>query len=146
RVNEHGVWMLEAAARPIGGICSRVIRFESGMGLEEAILRHALGEDLSRLHLAPGAHGVMMIPVPRAGIYSGVNGIEQACGVEGVEEIEITAKPGQALVPLPEGASYLGFIFARGASSGVVDASLRAVHSLLRFEIAGTLPLIRQQS
>ncbi len=74
RVNDRGVWMLEAAARPIGGLCGRVLRFEGGATLEEVILRHALGEDVSHYRLAPGAHGVMMIPIPRAGVFAGVEG------------------------------------------------------------------------
>lgn len=138
RVNPAGVWMLEAAARPIGGLCSRVLRFEADATLEEVILRHALGEDVSRFHLESGAHGVMMIPIPRAGVYLGVDGAEST-----EEEVIVTAKEGQTLVPLPEGASYLGFIFARGASTDLVDRALRAAHSRLEFKIAVALPVVR---
>src|SRR5262249_29013455 len=123
RVNDTGVWMLEAAARPIGGLCSRVLRFGDGATLEEILLIHAIGEKVSSIRLTPGAHGVMMIPIPRAGIYRSVTGVDTARAVAGVEDVIITAKEGQNLVPLPEGGSYLGFIFARGASSQNVDAS-----------------------
>ena len=119
RVNDAGVWMLEVAARPIGGLCSRVLRFAGGKSLEEVILRHAVGEDIRGASLEKGAHAVMMIPIPRAGIYVGVSGVEDARSVSGVEEIVITAKQGQEMLPLPEGASYLGIHFrAREKASG----------------------------
>jgi hypothetical protein len=135
--------MLEVAARPIGGLCSRVLRFESGESLEQIILRHALGEDVSRVRLAPGAHGVMMIPIPQAGVYAGVSGLERARAVPGVEDIVITAKPGQTMLPLPEGASYLGFIFARGASAGLVRTVLKESYSRLEFQLCWTLPVVK---
>jgi len=142
RVNDAGVWMLEVAARPIGGLCSRVLRFNSDTSLEELILRHALGENVSSYCLAPGAHGVMMIPIPRAGIYIDVSGLGQALQVAGIEDIVITAKPGQMMVPLPEGASYLGFIFARGSTADCVNSVLRQSHSLLQFSFATSLPVV----
>jgi biotin carboxylase len=142
RVNGGGVWMLEAAARPIGGLCARVLRMNGGMSLEELLLRHALGEDVSEAGLAPGAHGVMMIPIPSAGIYSGVEGLEQARETSDIEGVEITAKEGHALEPLPEGASYLGFLFARAAESERVERALRQAHACLRFRIAPALHVI----
>ena len=142
RVNQSGVWMLEVAARPIGGLCSRVLKFDPAASLEEVILRHAIGENVSRYRLAPGAHGVMMIPIPRAGVYAGVSGLDRAGSTAGIEDVEISAKEGQMMVPLPEGASYLGFIFARGATSQQVDARLRECHSLLEFKLFTSLPVV----
>ena len=84
-----------------------------------------------------------MIPIPRAGIYQGVSGIEQARGVPAVEDVIITAKQGQRLLPLPEGASYLGFIFARGDTPAQAEAALRQAHAALRFEVATELATIR---
>ena len=143
RYNERGAWMLEAAARPIGGLCARALRFENRMSLEELILRHALGEDISRQHLMDAASGVMMIPIPREGIYEDVNGVAEARAVRGIEDVVITAKTAQKLVPLPEGSSYLGFIFARGASAAEVESALRAAHLLLEFRIGTALPVVR---
>lgn len=143
RVNEEGVWMLEVAARPIGGLCARALRFEGGRALEEVVLRHACGEDVSEVRLAPGASGVLMIPVPRAGIYEGVEGVEDARSVAGIEDVVLTAVAGQRLLPLPEGSSYLGFLFARGASPLEVEHALRAAHAKLRFRIAATLAVLR---
>jgi len=143
RVNDGGVWMLEVAARPIGGLCGRVLRFDGHRSLEEIILRHALGEDVSPSQLLPGAHGVMMIRIPRAGVFLGVDGVDAARQVPGVEDLVITAKEGQMLVPLPEGASYAGFIFARGASPELVDRALRAAHSQLNFQLQTALPVVR---
>jgi biotin carboxylase len=143
RVNDRGVWMLEAAARPIGGLCSRVLRFHNGMSLEELLLRHALGEDVAWVGLAPGAHGVMMIPIPSAGIYSGVEGLEQARETADIENVEITAKEGHGLEPLPEGASYLGFLFARAPEAERVTQALRQAHACLRFRIFPALPVVK---
>jgi hypothetical protein len=223
RVNDSGVWMLEVAARPIGGLCSRVLRFEDGealadagapvclkpglkpgskpglmpgrggggtaaesktsrsedrpagmttgptaehagttagptstvhrnseITLEEILLRHATCEDVSEVRLAPGAHAVMMIPIPRAGVYQGVEGLERARSVENIEDVVITAKEGQMMLPLPEGASYLGFIFARvslpydeAGSSEKAEAAVRESHLCLRFEFATALPVVK---
>jgi len=141
RVNSQGVWMLETAARPIGGLCSKALRFDA-WSLEELIIRHAIGENISSARLSGPAAGVMMIPIPRGGVYCGVSGLEQASSVPGIEEVIITAKEGQQLVPLPEGASYLGFLFARGHSPAFVEEALRRAHSQLAFRLTTTLPTI----
>ncbi|HEY1341235.1 MAG TPA: ATP-grasp domain-containing protein [Bryobacteraceae bacterium] len=146
RYNEAGAWMLEAHARPIGGLCARALRFEDGMPLEELILRHALGEDVSGARLADAASGVMMIPIPKGGVYQSAAGEEQARAVAGIEDVVITAKPGQQMIPLPEGSSYLGFIFARGDSAAEVEAALRQSHAQLRFEIATSLETLSPSS
>jgi biotin carboxylase len=142
RWNEEGVWMLDAAARPIGGLCAKALRFEFGgtsAPLEELVIRHALGEDVSGARLEGPACGVMMIPIPKGGIYESVEGVERARAVPGIEDVMVTAKAGQLLVPLPEGASYLGFLFARGNSAQEVELALRRSHAELRFHIAAAL-------
>jgi biotin carboxylase len=135
RVSPAGVVMLEAAARPIGGLCARVLRFDGGVPLEELLLHHALDHDVGWCERERPAAGVMMIPIPKRGLFRGVEGEGSAVAVEGVEEVRITAKPDQLLEPLPEGASYLGFIFARAARSDGVVAALREAHRRLRFTI-----------
>ncbi len=137
RVNARGVWMLEVAARPIGGLCARVLP-----GLEELILRNAAGEDVSAFPMPVDAAGVMMIPIPREGVYEDVGGLDEARSAPGVEDVIITAKQGQKLMPLPEGNSYLGFIFARGETPEAVERALRASHERLRFEVATALPVV----
>ena len=144
RWNRQGAWVLEVAARPIGGLCARALRFGGGMTLEELILRHAVGESVARARLADPASGVMMIPIPKGGIYLGAEGLDRASAVPGVDEVIITAKAGQKILPLPEGASYLGFIFARGPSPERVEQALREAHALLQFEIATALPVTRR--
>jgi biotin carboxylase len=142
RVNDEGVWMLETAARPIGGLCARALRFRfdaAEASLEELLLRHAVGEDVSGAVLAGPASGVMMIPIPRNGLYESVEGVEEARAVAGIEDLIATAVPGQRVRQLPEGASYLGFIFARGSSPELVEAALRQAHGKLRFRIAAEL-------
>lgn len=139
RHNAEGAWMLEVHARPIGGLCARALRFQGGSSLEELILRHAVGEDVSHARLADAASGVMMIPIPKGGIYERVEGVERARAVAGIDDVIITAAEGQRLIPLPEGASYLGFLFARAESPGEVEAALRQSHGELRFHIATAL-------
>ena len=143
RVNEQGPWMLEMAGRSIGGLCSTVLEFGSGMCLEELILRHATGQEIVSVERESGAAGVMMIPIPSAGILKGVYGVEEASRVPLVTGVEITARLNYPLVPLPEGASYLGFIFARGETPDEVEAAIRQAHGKLRFEIRREIPVLR---
>jgi len=144
RVNEQGPWMLEIAGRSIGGLCSTVLEFGSGMCLEELILRHATGEEIAKVEREDSAAGVMMIPIPSAGILKGVHGVEEARRVPLITGIEITAKLNYALVPLPEGASYLGFIFARGKTPEEVEEAIRQAYRLLRFEIRREIPVLNR--
>jgi biotin carboxylase len=146
RVSAQGVFVLEVAARPIGGLCARALRFDGpggeSAGLEELLLRHALGETVADWRREASASGVMMIPIPSGGLYRRVHGVDEALRVLGVEEVRITAKPDQPLVPLPEGASYLGFIFSRAAEPAAAERALRAAHACLTFDIDRRLPVI----
>lgn len=139
RVNEDGPWIVEVAGRTIGGLCSRILRFGvelgDGYSLEELVLRQACGLPLGSLERERQAGGVMMIPIPAAGVLRRVEGIAEAKQVAGVEDVQITVRTDQSLVPLPEGDSYLGFVFARGERPEEVEGALRAAHALLRFEI-----------
>jgi biotin carboxylase len=139
RHNAEGAWILEAHARPIGGLCAGALRFDGGMSLEDLLVRHALGQDVSTIGRESRAAGVMMIPVPRAGLYRSVSGVEEAEGVGGIERIVITAQEGQRLYPAPEGSTYLGFIFARADSPEDAEAALRRAHACLRFDFAPVL-------
>jgi len=142
RINERGPWMIELANRSIGGLCSRTLRFGSDTPLEELILRQAAGLPIESLSQTGQAGGVMMIPIPQAGILRSVDGIAAAEAIPGVEAVEITAPINYPLVPLPEGNSYLGFIFARGPDPATVEAALRAAHACLRFTIMPAIPLM----
>ena len=139
RYNDEGAWILEVHTRPIGGLCARAVRLADGIPLEEMILVHALGGDVSMARPDAEASGVMMIPIPKGGIYQSVEGVEHARSVCGIDDVVITAAEGQHLIPLPEGATYLGFIFARGETAKQVEAALRQSHAELRFHIATTL-------
>jgi biotin carboxylase len=134
RVNESGVFVIEIAARSIGGLCSRTLRFGTGMSLEELILRHALGLGVPAAGLE-GAAGVMMIPIPRAGVLEEVLGVAEARAVPAIEDVTISAHAGSTLVPLPEGDRYLGFIFSRAATPERAEAALREAHARLEFRI-----------
>lgn len=135
RVNEQGPWVIEVAARAIGGLCSRALSFDDGMSLEELIIRHALGEDVSSVEREAQAAGVMMIPIPRAGVLRDVLGVDAATSVADIEDVIITAHITQEIAPPPEGASYLGFIFSRAGKPDWVEAALREAHSRLEFVI-----------
>jgi predicted ATP-grasp superfamily ATP-dependent carboligase len=177
RVNPDGVFVLEVAPRPIGGLCARALRFasaasleppasgtlqaanqaispltipnksalstqQSAIAFEALLLRQALGEDVRGWRRESASSGVMMIPIARRGVYRGVDGVDAARAVPGVDDVRITAKADQLLIPLPEGASYLGFIFARGGSAGEVELALRAAHARLQFTIAPEFPVL----
>ena len=136
RLNADGAWPVDIAARTIGGLCARTLSFGAGMSLEEIVLRHAVGAPLDSLNREASAAGVMMIPVPRAGILRAVHGLETAHAVPHIDNIEIEARPGDRLIPLPEGSDYPGFIFARAHTPEQVEQALRNAHTHLDFEIA----------
>jgi len=154
RVNASGVFVLEVAGRPIGGLCAKALRFEAtegtentdrpqaSIGFEELLLRNALGEAVDGWTRELRASAVMMIPIPRSGVYRRVEGLEAAGLVPHVEEIQITAKPDQQLLALPEGASYLGFIFARADTPALAERAVRDAHAQLRFTIDPLLEIM----
>lgn len=120
------VWVIEVAARSIGGLCARTLRFGAGISLEEVILRHAVGMPLDGVAREEAAAGVMMLPIERAGTLVEVRGQAEALAVDGVVGLEITIPVGRELTPLPDGDRYLGFLFARGPDPAFVEAALRA--------------------
>jgi biotin carboxylase len=129
-------WMLELAARSIGGLCSRALRFGAGISLEEVLLRHALGLPTTGLRREEAAAGVMMVPIPRSGVLEEVGGLEAARAVPGVVGLEITVARGRPVQALPEGDRYLGFLFARGRTPADVESALRAGHAALDVRIS----------
>jgi hypothetical protein len=139
RVNDQGIWILEVAARSIGGLCGRVLIHLLGMSLEELILRQAVAKPVA-IASESGAAGVMMIPIPRRGIYRGLEGLAAAQSVRGVTGVAITVEPGQSIAPPPDGAGYLGFIFARAASPADAETALRSAHRQLHFDIRPEYP------
>jgi len=146
RLNGQGVWPIEIAARPIGGLCARALRFvvateSEAIGLEELLLRHALHLPGSEALRETVASGVLMIPVPASGILESVDGLPDARKVPGVTELEITARLHDYLAAWPEGSSYLGFLFARGKTSSEVEGALRAGHAKLKCKITPRLPV-----
>ncbi len=155
RLDGETPYVLEIAARPIGGLCARTLRFRRAAGappagntpagsiaLEELLLRGALGEPLAAWERELLPNGVMMIPVPEGGVLERVDGIEAARRVPVVETVEITAKGGEPLLPLPEGSSYLGFIFARSATPAAVEEALRGAYARLAIHMRQALPVV----
>ncbi len=144
RVNDQGAWLVEMAGRSIGGLCSQTLRFahSADVSLEELILRQAIGVEIASVEREDRSGGVMMIPIPGAGLLRHVSGIAAAKAVTGIEDVQITAKLNYPLVPLPEGESYLGFIFARADTPAEVESALRAAHACLQFDIRPLIPLL----
>lgn len=143
RVNDAGPWIVEIAGRSIGGLCSTILQFGTNMSLEELILRHAIGEEIGNVSRDGHAVGVMMIPIPHRGMLRGYSGGAEALAVPGITGIEITAKLHAPILALPEGASYLGFIFAHGDDPAWVEARLREAHACLQFTIVPEIPVIQ---
>ncbi|HWN30930.1 MAG TPA: ATP-grasp domain-containing protein [Burkholderiales bacterium] len=145
RLNSAGIWLLEIAARSIGGLCGRVLRHALGISIEELILRQALGEKLPLPDLDCAA-GVMMIPIAMRGIYQGVRNLDVAGKLPGITGIEITAESGHIIIPPPEGASYLGFIFASAANPQEVESVIRSAHRCLQFDIQPEIQVIESST
>jgi biotin carboxylase len=145
RVGPSGVTVLEIAARPIGGLCAKAVEVVNSSGhrmtLEALLLRHAIGEDIGGWRPSAEGSAVMMVPIPREGVYRGVVGVEEALRVTYVTDVRITAKTDQLLTPLPEGATYLGFIFARAPTAQEAETAVREAHARLRFQIERALPM-----
>ena len=135
RVENEQASVLEIAPRSIGGRCSTILRFEPEATLEELILRHALGMSIAAYDRSPGAAGVFMLPIPRAGVLREVAGTESALSVPGIEGLEISIPTGQTVEPLPEGNRYLGFVFASGETPELVEAALREAYAKLEVTI-----------
>jgi biotin carboxylase len=135
RIDGDSAWVIELAARSIGGLCSRALRFGAGISLEEVIVRHALDLPTADLTRERAASGVMMLPIPTAGVLRGVHRQDDARAVPGITGLEITIPPGRTVVPLPEGDRYLGFLFARGETPADVEHALRTAHAALHVEI-----------
>jgi predicted ATP-grasp superfamily ATP-dependent carboligase len=146
RMNEQGVWPLEVAPRPIGGLCARALRFQNAadgltIGLEELLLRQAVDLPGGLWPRESLASGVMMIPVPRSGVLEAVVGEDDVRSVTGVTELQITARLHDYVAAWPEGSTYLGFLFASAETPAQVEQALRAAHAKLRFTMGPRLPV-----
>ena len=138
RINTAGVWLIELAGRSIGGRCSQILQFGAGMTLEELILRHSLHLEIPTFDREKPAGGVMMLPIKELGYFQALHGQGEARSTPGITLLDITAKVGDLLVPLPEGTRYLGFLLAKGSSPEHVERSLREAYAHLTLE---TIPL-----
>jgi biotin carboxylase len=143
RVNPEGAWILEIAARTIGGECSQVFSLDGGIELEQMVINLAMGRDF-KVPVLETARGVMMIPIPKKGLLRRVEGVFAASQVLGIEKVDIIIREGNYLVPLPEGNSYLGYLFAQGDTSQAVVAALQEAFSYLRVVTAPTFSLVAE--
>jgi len=140
RLNKEGAWLIEMAARTIGGLCSRLLTFGTGYSLEQLVLANAIGLELPQ-ELKDGAAGVLMLPTETAGILRRVEGVMRAEKVPYIDDIEISLREGYRVSPLPEGTSYLGFVFSTAPDSDKVEQALRDAYALLNPVIAPYWPV-----
>jgi len=141
RIGGQGCVIMEVASRTIGGECARLLGAATGHSLEALVIAQATGQAVAYSE-PDGAAGVLMMPIQRAGILRRIEGIRAARSVPGIEDISIGIREGYELVPLPEGGSYLGFMFARAASPQAVESALRTAWAELDVVVA---PLLRLQ-
>jgi biotin carboxylase len=141
RIGECGCAIIEVAARTIGGECARLLRFGTGHSLEDLVIAHAVGQPLS-IKREGGAAGVLMIPITKAGSLRRIEGITRARAVPFIEDILINIREGYELIPLPEGSSYLGFMFACAPKPEQVEAALRKAHAELDVIVAPVMKLL----
>ena len=140
RIHDGEAWIIEIAGRTIGGDCARLFTFGSGAGLEHLVLQRALGRTPGAPIPGAGrAAGVLMIPTPGAGTLRRVEGVMAASRIPGIREVSIAVREGYELTPLPEGGSYLGFVFALGEDPAGVEASLRRAQDTIRVIVAPSL-------
>ena len=140
RLAESGCVIIEVASRTIGGECARLLRFGTGFSLEALVIAHAIGRPLT-IKPAAGAAGVLMIPIQEAGILRRIEGVTAARAVPFIDDILISIREGYELVPLPEGSSYLGFMFASAATPGQVETALRTAHDHLTVVVGPLLKI-----
>lgn len=134
RINDTGIYVIELAARTIGGLCAKMFEYGTGYGLEQLVLANAMGERLPVQRQNHGM-GVLMIPIPKAGLLKRINGLAAARAVPDITDLQMTVSPGHELIPLPEGNSYLGFIFSQAADAATAEKALRTAHEKLHFTI-----------
>ena len=140
RLNESGAWLIELAARTIGGLCSRLLSFGTGYSLEELVLANAIGLDLTKQENSRAA-GVLMLPIKEEGVLRRVEGVMKAEKIPYIDDIEISLREGYKVYPLPEGASYLGFVFSSAPDANTVERALREANRELNPVIAPFWPV-----
>jgi len=141
RLYQGKVWLMEMASRTIGGDCGQLIEFVTGKSIERWVIEQALGQSVD-IPEAKSAAGVMMMPAQNHGVLRRVEGLLEANKVEGIERIEVTIPAGYEIIPLPEGFSYLGFIFAKAENPDLVEKALRSAWGKLKVVTATILPLL----
>jgi biotin carboxylase len=131
RVTNKGIFVIEIAARLIGGACSRVFRYLFGEDIHPYVLKLALGEAVRPPANRSKAAGALMLPLPGEGRLKSVHGVEDARRISGIEDVIFTAEPGDFIVPFPEQGCYVGFATASGRTpETVIDALSRACSTI----------------
>jgi len=134
RINGDELYIIEIAARTIGGECAKLVEFASNRSLESIVIEYAMGINADTISLETAA-GVMMMPTPRSGVLRRVEGVLNAQSVKNIKSVNLAIREGHELIALPEGASYLGFIFATAETPEAVESALRSAHDKLNIVV-----------
>lgn len=135
RWSSKGPFVLEVGARLIGGACSRVFRHVLGEDIHSTVLRLAVGEPIQVPEQRPGAAGAMMIPIPKEGRVTAIRGLEDAQRVHGIQDVIVSVRLGDAILPFPEQSCYIGFLTANGSSVEGVRESLEQAADIICLEV-----------
>lgn len=129
-------YILEIAARPIGGFCSQVFADLMGFDLHDLVLQNAVGLPVMPPPIADGvALGVMMLPVPGRGNLARVSGVDRALDIDGIMSVKIHVEAGSRILPYPEQSCYIGTVLATGSSADEVVARLKSAAKAVSFEL-----------
>jgi hypothetical protein len=144
RVAAGGVHVLEVAARPIGGLCAGALRFTRHGGepisLEELLLRHASGLPWEPWSRETSASGVMMIPIPAAGRYRGVEGKRRRwrCRVTGLRIAASWIRSWSRCLKVRATSG----LSSRGGWGRRRRGGARVAHAQLNFQIDRPVPVV----
>jgi len=142
KLHNNKVWFIEMASRTVGGQCARLFNYATGLTLEETVLAQAVGLELDQQSIEYAA-GVLMIPILQQGLLRRVEGLLEASKVPYIEDIEISIHEGYEIIPLPEGDSYLGFMFAKAPTPVEAEQALRTAYKKITVV---TSPLLHKVS
>ena len=134
RINKDGIFLVDIAARSIGGYCSEVLQFPNKITLEEIILNNSLGKKYDGV-MNQDIHGVMMIPTRSEGIFQEILGVERAKKTKLITHIKIAVHKGKKIKKLPKANIYLGFIFAKGNNKNEVVRALQNAHKHIKVQL-----------
>jgi biotin carboxylase len=139
RIGPDGPEVIEVAARLGGGHDAELVHAAVGVDLNGLALQAALGESIwsAALHLAPQVGGaVVRFVVPPEGVLQEVEGVDEARGVEGVQEVRVYREPGHVFGPFLRASDRAGAVLAVGDSRDEALQRADEAVRLIRFAVA----------